>query len=214
MGSCRGSYATGVQDLNGPCTPGPQARRFGDMPCPAQGPEHASQLAYPTTGRLSSTPSAADVVGLVRGFIGTTQPSDSSCLPGWLRSAELPTPIRDRRSDPPRSETAAATSGGRRSPRFRRVPFRRDVVSDPGRATAPRIAAPHILPSTFPTASASATSGISGLNTYPTGLLCTLRSRRHRRPRNTRYRATRYRPTRAGLPPAGTRQLRLMSAQG
>src|SRR3954470_3761852 len=64
-------------------------------------------------------------------------------------------------------------------------------------------------PSTFPTASASATSGISGLNTHPAGSLCTLRSRRRRRPRNTRYRATRYRLTRAGLPPAGTRQLRL-----
>ena len=35
----------------------------------------------------------------------------------------------------------------------------------------------------------------------------TLRSRRHRRLRNTRYRAARYGPTRAGLPPAGTRQL-------
>jgi hypothetical protein len=68
------------------------------MPCPAQGPEHASQLAFPTTGRLPSTPSAADAVGLVRGFIGTTQPSDPSCLPRWLRSAELPTPARDRRS--------------------------------------------------------------------------------------------------------------------
>src|SRR4051794_12738468 len=112
-------------------------------------------------------------------------------------------------SSPPRPGTACAAAGDRRSPRFRRVPFRRDVVSDPGRATAPRIAVPHMLPSTFPTASASATSGISGLNTHPIGLLCTLRSRRHRRPRNTRYRATRYHPTRAGLPPAGTRQLRL-----
>ena len=41
------------------------------------------------------------------------------------------------------------------------------------------------------------------------GLLCTLRDRRHRRPRNTRYRAARYCPTLAGLSPAGTRQLRL-----
>jgi hypothetical protein len=112
-----------------------------------------------------------------------------------------------RSSFPPRPGTATAVAGGRRSPRFRRVPFRRDVVFDPGGATAPRLAAPHMLPSTFPTASASATSGISGLNTHPAGSLCTLRSRRRRRPRNTRYRATRYRLTRAGLPPAGTRQL-------
>src|SRR3954463_1348900 len=95
-GSCRRSNATEVRDLNGLCSPGPQARRFGDMLCPALSPEHASQLAFPTTGRLPSTPSAADAVGLVRGFLGTTQPSDSSCFPRWLRSAELPTPTRDR----------------------------------------------------------------------------------------------------------------------
>src|SRR4051794_35552038 len=57
------------------------------MPCPALSPEHASQLAFPTTGRLPSTPSVADAVGLVRGFIGSTQPSDSSCLPGRLRNS-------------------------------------------------------------------------------------------------------------------------------
>src|SRR3954449_11254858 len=73
-GSGRGSNATGVQDLNGLCSPGPQARRFGDMLCPALSPEHALQLAFPTTGRL---PSTADVVGLVRGFVSTMQPSDS-----------------------------------------------------------------------------------------------------------------------------------------
>ena len=56
--------------MNGPGSSGPQARRFGDMPCPAQSPEHVSQLAFPTTGRLPATPSAADVVGLVRGFLG------------------------------------------------------------------------------------------------------------------------------------------------
>src|SRR5215213_4135520 len=109
---------------------------------------------------------------------------------------------------PSRPGTAEAAAGSRRSPRFRRDPCVRDLVSDPGRATVPRLAAPLMVRSTFPTASASATSGISGLNTHPTGLLGTLRSRRHRRPRSTRYRATRYRPTRAGLPPAGTRQLR------
>ena len=35
-----------------------------------------------------------------------------------------------------------------RSPRFRRVPFVRDGVSDLGRASAPRMTAPHMLPST------------------------------------------------------------------
>ena len=34
-----------------------------------------------------------------------------------------------------------------RPPRFRCDPFARDVAFDPGRATAPRIAVPHMLPS-------------------------------------------------------------------
>ena len=172
---------------------------LGDMPVPALGPGHASLLAFPSTGRLPSTISAADpgrrCSRLHRYYaaVRLLRPSER------LRSSSFPT----------RPGIAMAVAGGRRSPRFRRVPFRRDVVFDPGGATAPRIAVPHMLPSTFPTASASATSGISGLNTHPAGSLCTLRSRRRRRPRNTRYRATRYRLTRAGLPPAGTRQLRL-----
>ena len=62
-------------------------------------------------------------------------------------------------------------------------------------------------PSTVLNGSASAMSSISGLNTYSIRSLCTLRERRHRRPRNTRYRAARYDLTRAGLPPAETRQL-------
>src|SRR5215469_14210424 len=83
------------------------------------------------------------------------------------------------------------------------------MVSDPGRATAPRITVQPVLPSTVLSGSASAMSSFSGLNTYPIRSLCTFRERRHRRPRNTRYRAARYDPTRAGLPPAGPRQLRL-----
>jgi hypothetical protein len=54
-----------------------------------------------------------------------------------------------------------------RSPRFRRDPFIRDVASDPGRATVPRITAPHMLPSAVATASAPATSRISWLNPTP-----------------------------------------------
>jgi len=54
-----------------------------------------------------------------------------------------------------------------RPPRFRRVPFRREVAFDPGGASAPRMTAPHILPSTNVTASASATFGISWLNPTP-----------------------------------------------
>jgi hypothetical protein len=40
---------------------------------------------------------------------------------------------------------------------------------------------------------------------HPTRSLCTLRARRHRRPRNTRYQAARFGLTWAGLAPAGSR---------
>ena len=97
------------------------------------------------------------VVGFVRGFIGTTQPSDSSRLPQQLR-------LLDFLSWP---GIAVATAGGVRSPRFRRDPFIRDVASDPGRATVPCITAPHMLPSAVATASAPAISRISWLNPTP-----------------------------------------------
>src|SRR5580693_8485136 len=51
--------------------------------------------------------------------------------------------------------------------RFRRVPFGRDGTFDPGGATASRIAMPHILPSTVPSVSASATFFLSWLNPAP-----------------------------------------------
>src|SRR6266702_733219 len=54
-----------------------------------------------------------------------------------------------------------------RSPRFRRGPFVRDVVFDHGRASAPRITGPHMLPSTLLTVSASAEFWFSRLNSTP-----------------------------------------------
>src|SRR5258705_8946868 len=51
--------------------------------------------------------------------------------------------------------------------RFRRVPFGRDVAFDPGGATASRIAMPQMLPSTVPSASASAKLLLSWLNPPP-----------------------------------------------
>ncbi len=54
-----------------------------------------------------------------------------------------------------------------RPPRFRRDPFVRDGVFDHGRASAPRITAPHMLPSTSLTVSASAIFCISWLNSPP-----------------------------------------------
>src|SRR3954453_3255221 len=111
-------------------------------------------------------------------------------------------------SFPPRPVTAWAAAGGGRSPRFRRDPFVRELVSDPGRATVPRIAAPLMLPSALWTASAPALTFISWLNTDPTRLLCTLRRGRRLPRRNTRYR--RALPlTWTGLSPAGPRPPRL-----
>ncbi len=54
-----------------------------------------------------------------------------------------------------------------RPPRFRRLPFVRDDVCNPGRASAPRIAAPHMLPSTSHTASAPAMLCLSEINGTP-----------------------------------------------
>jgi hypothetical protein len=44
-----------------PCSSDPWARCFGDMLIPALCPGHASQCALPSTGRLPSTVSVADV---------------------------------------------------------------------------------------------------------------------------------------------------------
>ena len=112
-GSCRRSDATGIRGLGGPSSSGPWALAVGDMPVPALCPGHALTLALPSTGRLPSTLSvispSADVV---RGFIGTMQPSDSSDLPVRLRLLAFPN----------RPGTALAAAGGRRSPRFRHDP--------------------------------------------------------------------------------------------
>ena len=51
-----------------------------------------------------------------------------------------------------------------RSPRFRRVPFIRNGVSDHGRAVAPRMTVRNMLPSTLSTVSASAILSLSRLN--------------------------------------------------
>src|SRR5664279_4989190 len=126
------------------------------MPDPALSPGPALLLAFPPADRLPSTVSATDPrIGFVRGFTGTTQSSDSSPLPRRLRLLDFP-------SWP---AAACAAVGEMRSPRFRRVPFVRELVSDPGRATGPRIADPLMLPSTLCTASAPALLSISWLNT-------------------------------------------------
>ena len=60
-GSCLGSNVIGLRGIGYPCSSDPWARRFSDMLVPALCPGHASQLTLPSTGRLPSTVSAADV---------------------------------------------------------------------------------------------------------------------------------------------------------
>src|SRR5271157_5077827 len=71
-------------------------------------------------------------------------------------------------ASPPRLPVAAQLRqsglGEMRPPRFRRVPFIRNGVSDHGRAVAPRVTVRNMLPSTLSTASASATLSLSRLN--------------------------------------------------
>src|SRR5690349_4755611 len=146
-------------------------------PC-VRGVRRCSPFLRLTAFPPPSPPPIRDI-GFVRGFPGTIQSSDASPLPRRLRLLDFP-------SWP--AATLAAV-GEMRSPRFRRGPFVRELVSDPGRATGPRITAPLMLPSTLWTVSAPALKHISWLNTDPTRLLCTLRRGRHRPRRNTRYQA-------------------------
>src|SRR6202011_4826049 len=68
-----------------------------------------------------------------------------------------------------------------RYPSFRRDPFARDVLLDPGGTAMPRMTALHMLRSTISTVSAPASSSFRGSITHPTQPLCTLRVRRRRR---------------------------------
>ena len=87
-GSCRRSDATGFRGLGGPSSSGPWAQAVGDMRIPALCPGHALALALPST--LPSTLSATSLsAGVVRGFIGTMQPSDSSYLPRQRRPSDF-----------------------------------------------------------------------------------------------------------------------------
>src|SRR5438270_1659995 len=66
-----------------------------------------------------------------------------------------------------RTGAVSCHRSGTSPPRFRRVPFGRDGVFDHGRATAPRLTVPHMLPSATLTASASAGLLLSRLNSPP-----------------------------------------------
>ena len=94
--------------------------------------------AFPLVPALCSTNSATDRSALFVGFPATMAESDFSgpFIIGYGSSPSRcgPATAMPFRSDP-------------RSPSFRCDPFARDVAFDPGRASAPRITVPHMLPS-------------------------------------------------------------------
>ncbi len=114
--------------------------------------------AFPSAPALRSTGSATGRPALFVGFLATMAGSDfpRPCIIGYGSSPS--------RCGPDRLARRWSDEG---SPRFRRVPFVRDGVFDHGRATAPRLTVPHMLPSATLTASASAGLLLSRLNSPP-----------------------------------------------
>ena len=96
-----------------------------------------------------------------------------SCTSGSVRGA--------RGNSRPYRNEGASEAGAISRPSFRRDPFARDVLLDPGGTAMPRMTALHMLRSTISTVSAPANSSFRGLLPHPTQPLCTLRVRRHRR---------------------------------
>ena len=157
-GSCRRSGVTGRSRTTIRCSAGPQAGGGHGMPGPVLCPGHRLPSVVPPTEppslhalRRRSARPCSGASPVLRGS------SDSSPVPRQLRLLAFL----------PRPGIAAATAGQTRSPRFRRDPFVRDVVFDHGRASAPRMTGPHMLPSTFLTVSASASIWLSRLNSTP-----------------------------------------------
>ncbi len=142
----------------------PFAVCFCDMPLPVQSPEHAPQSALPPTAppslhalRRRPHPVSQGHHGFVRAL---RQYYEARPTPHLFPNS---VPIRFLS----RSGIAQATADQMRPPRFQRRPCERDRVCDPGGATIPRITVPHMLPSVFATASASATLLMSWLNRRP-----------------------------------------------
>src|SRR4029077_4352723 len=99
---------------------------------------------------------------LFAGFIATMTRSDFSrpCIIGF---GYFPS----RCGRPYSAQSTPRRRPDPRPPRFRCNPFARDVAFDPGRASAPRIAVPHMLPSSEGKPSAPAISDLSWLNPTP-----------------------------------------------
>src|SRR5438874_5819283 len=100
--------------------------------------------ALRSTGSAALAPVDASAVGcsaLFAGFSATMARSDFSC-PCIIGYGSSPS-----RCGPPYLAHTRQRRPDRRYPRFRYDPFARDVALDPGRASAPRMAMPHMLPS-------------------------------------------------------------------
>src|SRR6266849_178943 len=144
---------SGVDGELAVCAPAPVTRLAGTEPGPCCAGSHSPRsppLAPPTPQQIALPCSPASQL-LRRGL--TSHARASSATAPHLPDAGL---------------------GGRpvhrpnvRPPRFRRLPFVRDVFFDHGRASVPRIAGPHMLPSTLLTGSASAVLWLSWLNGTP-----------------------------------------------
>jgi len=122
-------------------------------------------------------------------------------LPASARRGALFSP----RAAPP-SLTSATDPAGPLG--FRRQPFERDAVHDPGGASPSRITTAHTRPSTIGTVSASTTFTISGLTTRTSFNPCLrFEPRVTATPARLGSRPARYGPGRMGLPPICHRQL-------
>src|SRR5215216_3772276 len=137
--------------------------------------------AFPLASALGSTGSAADCSALFVGFTATMAESDfpPPCIIGYGSS-----PLRTR------AYSCRWPDVG--PPKFRRDPFARDVVCDPGRATVPRITALLMLRSTMETASAPATSPFRGSIHTPRNRCVRFVAGVTAGSRNTRFQAARY----------------------
>jgi hypothetical protein len=119
---------------------------------------------------------------LFAGFIATMTRSDFSC-PCIIGFGSSPS-----QCGPPYTNSTRRRRPDTRSPRFRCDPFARDVVFDPGRASAPRLAVPHTcLRAENPRPRRCLI--FHGSIPHPMQSLCTLRNHCRQWPRNTRYQA-------------------------
>src|SRR5947209_14249438 len=114
--------------------------------------------------------SATSLSALFAGFSATMTESD------FLRSCVIGYGSSPSRCGPPALSGWRSNAG---SPSFRRDPFARDVLLDPGRTALPGITALLVLRSTMSTVSAPAISPFRGSITHPTQPLCTLRVRHY-----------------------------------